>query len=175
MAKENKKKEDDSKEDKKKEDDSKEDKNTNDRPALFGRIGFPLLVGMGISTIIHELFFIELRLPVIGIGITLIIAGSVGVYMMFMNSRIAKELNDKLDGISSKLDKLDDIESNVKKLDGIATDVKKLDGIATDVKKLDKLDDMTGKLDDMTTLLTSIDSTLKKVMNKDSTQPSNNI
>ena len=71
----------------------------------------------------------------IGIGVSFIIAGSIGIYMMFTTKRIAEDIHNSLDGISEKIDTMSVNISD------------KIDTMSVNIS--DKIDTMSGKIDTM--------------------------
>lgn len=77
----------------------------------------------------------------IGIGVSFIIAGSIGIYMMFTTKRIAEDIHNSLDGISEKIDTM-----SVNISDKIDTMSGKIDTMSDRISG--KIDTMSGELSD---------------------------
>ena len=104
----------------------------------------------------------ELERIVFATGVSLIIAGSIGVYMMRTTRKISTQIFDGLWDVSDKLDtvsgKLDTVSSKIDKVsDKLDTVSGKLDTVSSKIDKVsDKLDTVSGKLDTQTGILREI-------------------
>ena len=77
----------------------------------------------------------------IGIGVSFIIGGSIGIYMMFTTKRIAEDIHNSLDGISEKIDTM-----SVNISHKIDTMSHKIDTMSDRISG--KIDTMSGELSD---------------------------
>ena len=75
----------------------------------------------------------------LNIGVSLIVACVVGLYMSLMTKSITGVLESKLDRIYNRLDKLDTISSKMNKLGELDTISKKMNKLDTISSKLDTL------------------------------------
>ena len=84
----------------------------------------------------------------IGIGVSFIIAGSIGIYMMFTTKRIAEDIHNSLDGISEKIDTMSvNISDKIDTMSGkIDTMSGKIDTMSDRISG--KIDTMSGELSD---------------------------